>query len=117
MVTERKSGELKNSLIFVFGMFALVISICLGVFNDRLLALGVIYSWGFGDAFAALIGTKFGKHRIYKKKSLEGSVAMFIVAFITVLTVLLCKGTICVYLYLTYTGITTIIKELKEKKI
>ncbi|MFO7783428.1 MAG: diacylglycerol/polyprenol kinase family protein [Thermodesulfobacteriota bacterium] len=33
----------------------------------------------FGDAFAALIGVRFGRHKIYKEKSLEGSLAEFFV--------------------------------------
>ena len=93
-VTERKKGELKNSLIFVFLMFAIVISICFGIFKDRLLALASIYAWGFGDALATLIGTKFGKHKLYKKKSYEGTIAMFITAFVSVFVILLIRGNV-----------------------
>lgn len=88
-MTERKKGEIRNSLILVFLMFAIVISVCWGVIADKVLALVIIYSWGFGDAFAALIGTKYGKHKLYKKKSAEGTIAMFLTAFITVTTILL----------------------------
>lgn len=88
-VTERKKGELKNSLIWVFFMFASVISICWGWIGDKILCFAVIFAWGFGDAFAALIGKKFGKKKVYKKKSLEGTLSMLACAFITVLTTLL----------------------------
>ena len=88
-VTERKKGELRSSLIIVFVMFATVISVCWGGFGEKILALAVIYSWGYGDAFAALVGTKYGKHKIYKKKSLEGTLAMLITSFISVLVILL----------------------------
>lgn len=87
-VTERKKGELKSSLIIVFIMFATVISVCWRVLNNKTLSLAVIYSWGIGDAFAALIGTKYGRHKIYRKKSLEGTLAMFISSFASVMIIL-----------------------------
>jgi phytol kinase len=39
----------------------------------------------YGDASAALIGEKYGKrhYRIFAKKSLEGSIAMFLASFIS----------------------------------
>lgn len=89
LVTERKKGELKESLIIVFTMFMVVISICWGCFHDKILVLVVIYSWGYGDAFAALIGKKYGKHKIYKNKSIEGSLAMFITTVVVVFTILI----------------------------
>ncbi|MBO5223714.1 MAG: phosphatidate cytidylyltransferase [Clostridia bacterium] len=88
-VTERKKGELRSSLILVFLMFAIVISVCWGWVGNKYLTMAVIYAWGYGDAFAALVGTKFGKHKIYGKKSWEGTVAMCVIALISVLTVLL----------------------------
>ena len=94
IVTERKKGELKLSLLIVFTMFAIVISLCWGFFKDKYLVLASIYTWGFGDAFAALIGKRFGKTKIYKKKSLEGSIAMFIVSLA------------CAFIILTIRGIT-----------
>jgi len=33
----------------------------------------------FGDAIAALIGVRFGRHKLFKEKSLEGSLAEFLV--------------------------------------
>lgn len=88
-VTERKKGELRSSLILVFLMFAIVISVCWGWVGNKYLTMAVIYSWGYGDAFAALVGTKFGKHKIYGKKSWEGTIAMCVVSLISVLIVLL----------------------------
>ncbi len=96
-VTERKKGELKNSLVVVFLMFALVIVVTEGIFHDRYLALASLYAWGVGDAFAALIGKKYGKHKLTGrflsgKKSLEGTLAMFLVSFVSVLIILLLRG-------------------------
>lgn len=120
LVTERKSGELKSSLIMVFFMFAAVLSVCWGYLGDKMLALASIYAWGFGDAAAALVGKRFGKHKFggkqfvkttaeanpkdeqtsakekwlqaVKKKSVEGTAAMFVVSFASVLFILSLRG-------------------------
>ena len=97
MVTERKSGELKSSLLIVFFMFAAVVSVCWGFLGDKWLALASIYAWGFGDAAAALIGKRFGKHKIGGKKingrkSWEGTAAMFAVSFVSVFVILMLRG-------------------------
>lgn len=97
LLTERKSGELKHSLLIVFGMFAVVISVCWGWLNDRLLAVASVFAWGFGDAAAALVGKRFGRHKLRGRhiegtKSVEGSVAMFAVSFVSVAAVLLLRG-------------------------
>lgn len=97
LTTERKKGELKNSLLLVFTMYAVIISICWGWLGDKYLALAAIYAWGFGDAAAALVGKKYGKHKIkWKytdgKKSIEGSLAMFITSVISVVIVLSYRG-------------------------
>ncbi len=97
LTTERQKGELKNSLLLVFTMFAIVAVICWGIFDDKYLALASLYAWGIGDAFAALIGKQFGRHKIHApkldgKKSYEGTVSMFLVSFVSVTTILLCRG-------------------------
>ena len=73
------------------------ISICWGIFGDRYLVLACVYAWGVGDAFAALIGKQFGKHKTNlpfadPRKSWEGSAAMFLSAVFSVLTVLMVRG-------------------------
>lgn len=93
-VTERKKGELKRSLLLAFTMLAVCNTICWGLLGDNYLGLACMYAWGVGDAFAALFGKKFGKHKIRWKladphKSVEGSAAMFVASAISVLCVLL----------------------------
>lgn len=95
--TERKKGELKTSLLLVFGMFAAVITVCCGWLGDPWLALASVYAWGIGDAFAAIIGKKFGKHKLHWKyidgrKSLEGTAAMFLTSALSVTLILLLRG-------------------------
>ena len=97
LVTERKSGELKSSLLVVFFMYAVVVAICWGWLGDRMLALASIYAWGFGDAAAALVGKRFGKHKIGGKiiqgrKSFEGTTAMFLVSLVSEFTILSLRG-------------------------
>lgn len=100
-VTERKKGELKSSLLVVFSMFAIVISVSWGLLSDKWLALASVYAWGVGDAAAALIGKRFGKHKIGKsKKSYEGSFAMLVCSISFVLIFLLCRGGMEWYGYL-----------------
>ena len=91
-----------------------MIVVCLGWLNDKMLALASIYSWGFGDALAALIGTKFGKHKIYKKKSLEGTLAYVIISFIIVLSILLIRGGMPWYSYLVCSFITAVVGSVVE---
>lgn len=96
-VTERKGGEFKNSLMLAMIMAAFCISICWGLLDDKLLTLACVYAWGVGDAFAALIGKQFGRHKIRlpfadPRKSWEGSAAMFLASVVSVLTVLLVRG-------------------------
>jgi len=92
-VTERKKGELKNSLIVVFTMYVIVISVCWGIFADKYLVLACVYAWGLGDAAAALVGKRFGKHKIPPGiKSVEGTLSMFAVSAVSVLVILLLRG-------------------------
>ena len=96
-VNERKKGEFKSSMVLAVGMMAFSVAVCWGLFGDKYLVLASIYAWGIGDALAALVGKRFGKHKIkWKvadgKKSIEGSLAMFFCALVSVFTVLLVRG-------------------------
>lgn len=98
-VNERKEGEFKSSMVLAVGMMAFSVAVCWGIFKDKYLVLASIYAWGVGDAAAALIGKRFGKHKItWKaadgKKSVEGSFAFFVCSFLSVMAVLLVRGKI-----------------------
>ena len=82
-LSQRRDGEIKNSMILALFMMALSTFACWGLAGDRFLVLACVYAWGVGDAFAALVGKRFGKHKIRlkfadRKKSVEGSAAMFL---------------------------------------
>ena len=96
-VNERKKGEFKSSMILALLTVVMSITICWGIFGDKLLTLACVYAWGIGDAFAALVGKRFGKHKIKwrfadGKKSVEGSAAMFLCALISVFAILCIRG-------------------------
>ncbi len=96
-LTQRKEGEIKRSLMLVFLMFAVIISLCWGWLEDRLLAAACIAAWGFGDAAAALVGKRFGRHPlkgrlIEGRKSWEGTLTMFAVSFLAVFLIMMVRG-------------------------
>ena len=96
-IIERKKGEFLSSMVLAVGMMAFSVIVCWGLFADRYLVLAVIYAWGIGDGLAALVGKRFGKHKIkWKladgKKSVEGSAAMFLCSLVAVFTVLMVRG-------------------------
>ena len=118
-VNERKKGEFKSSMILALATVAISISICWGIFDDKLLTLACVYAWGVGDAFAALVGKQFGKHKIKLPladpcKSWEGSVAMFVSAVVSVVTVLLVRGGMemgtCIFISLLAATATTYVE-------
>lgn len=96
-VNQRREGEFKGSMILALTVMALSTCICWGIFGDRYLVLACVYAWGVGDAFAALVGKRFGRHKIRLRfadcrKSVEGSVAMFLTSAAAVCAVLLLRG-------------------------
>ncbi|MBO5167211.1 MAG: phosphatidate cytidylyltransferase [Lachnospiraceae bacterium] len=118
-VTERKNGELKKSLLLVFGMFAILLTVAWGLFDDKNLALASIFAWGIGDAAAALIGKRFGKHflegkHIEGRKSVEGTLSMFAFSFLSVFFILLSRHDMPVYACLLIAVITAIVSAFVE---
>ncbi len=96
-VNERKKGEFKSSMVLAIGMMAFSVTVCWGILDDRYLVLASVYAWGVGDALAALVGKRFGRHKIRwrladGKKSIEGSLAMFGCSLVSVFAVLQIRG-------------------------
>lgn len=118
-VNERKKGEFKSSMVLALFTVVFSISICWGLFGDKLLTLACVYAWGVGDAFAALVGKQFGRHRIRlpladHHKSWEGSAAMFAASVISVFAVLLVRGGMdmgnCLLVSLAAAAVTTYVE-------
>lgn len=78
-----------NGLIYYpISIFILVLLSILGLVHSENVIAGILVM-GFGDGFAAIVGTHFGHHsyKVYSryKKSMEGSIAMFAVSFLVIL--------------------------------
>lgn len=118
-VNERKQGEFRHSLILAMCVMATSICICWGWLDDKLLVLACVYAWGVGDGFAALVGKRFGKHKVHFRfadhhKSVEGSAAMFLTSTIAVLTVMLFRGGLgfgsCLLVALAAAAVSTVVE-------
>lgn len=119
LLTERKRGEIKHSLLVVFAMFTVLISVCWGWLGERYLVIASVLAWGLGDAAAALVGKRFGRHYIEGKlvegrKSLEGTLAMFAVSFVSVMAVLLARGSVEWYVTIPTAAVTAAVCAVVE---
>ena len=91
---QKRDGEIKQSLLDLC-IPQIVLTLIFYAWLDLpyVVAAGVL-TWGVGDTFAALIGIRYGKHKVHfkhadRKKSWEGTIAGGISAFVTCLAVLL----------------------------
>jgi len=87
LFSQRRKGEVKTSLVLVFLMMAAMITLFWGLLGEawRYIGIVAILAWGFGDAAAALVGKRFGRHQVESRlvenaKTWEGSLAMYIVS-------------------------------------
>lgn len=98
LLVERDKGEIRSSIVLACLMFASMIALTWGICGERILTFAVVFPWGFGDATAALVGKRFGKHKPKAgrfcdgKKSLEGSFGMLLVCFAILFVILLIRG-------------------------
>ena len=90
----RKKGEFAFSFAAYVAMYCVVATLLWGFLGQKHLVCAAILAWGPGDAAAALVGRKLGKHKIgkEKKKSLEGSLSMFVLSVACVFSVLFLSG-------------------------
>lgn len=94
---QKSAGEIKRSMLMLFGMCIAVVVIGWGVFNKPEFAGAAILMWGPGDGVAALVGVPLGKHKVSfglgkGKKSWEGSAAMMVASTLCGFTVLMWCG-------------------------
>lgn len=94
LLTEKKPGEIKKSLLLLFISTAVIVGAMWGGFGLPYIAASAILMWGFGDAAAALIGKLFGRHKVKIRfadpnKTWEGSAGMFAVSLVVGVIVLM----------------------------
>lgn len=80
----RAEEQLKESAMVPYLMGVLLTIITF----PKEIALVGIYALAFADPLSAIIGIKFGKHKISETRSIEGSAAFFICTFLCSLAVL-----------------------------
>lgn len=119
LLTERKRGEIKNSLVMAVSMYVVLICVCWGWLGEKYLLIAAVSAWGLGDAAAALVGKRFGRHYIEGRlvegrKSLEGTLAMFVVSFVSVLVVLIIYGTVEWHGYIPIAAVTAAVCAVVE---
>lgn len=80
----RAEEQLKESAMVPYAMAVLLTIVAF----PKHIALVGIYSLAFADPLSAIIGIRFGKHKISPTRSVEGSTAFFISVFIVTLIIL-----------------------------
>jgi len=88
---ERKSGEVKMSLILAYLMIIVLTAVFWGWMGTswKYVIVVAVMAWGYGDAAAALVGKAYGrhyiKHRLVEgKKTVEGTLSMFAVSWLAI---------------------------------
>lgn len=77
-VERENEKEFPGKAVVYFFASAIILT---GIFiNEPALIIAALSLQIFADTAAALVGMKFGKHRLYRKKTWEGSIACLIVA-------------------------------------
>lgn len=121
LFVEKGKHEVIFSFIGLFGLMTVLIAIFWGIWGREHLyiAIGAIMAWGPGDAVAAIVGKKMGKHKLSGRyiegtKSVEGSVGMAITSFICLLPVLLCMSKLPWYVTVIFALVVALVASLTE---
>jgi phytol kinase len=109
---ERNGKGSLGTVYFPISLLILVI-VTYGILGKEYAYIGGIgiLIMGYGDGLAAVIGTKYGKHKLKNGKSLEGSLTMFVTSLIVSLVLLGISSVPNVIIYsLAIASIATIIE-------
>ena len=109
---KRELLSLNTMTPFIMALFIIV-----GLFPKPVAVLAIV-CLAFGDPAAGIIGIKFGKDKLIKGKSFQGSLACFTVCTILALVVLTAYGITSHYLFFIslIVGITATLGELFSSK-
>ncbi|HEY8436270.1 MAG TPA: SEC59/DGK1/VTE5 family protein [Haloplasmataceae bacterium] len=84
---ERKPSQNHGLVLYPLAMAFLVL-FSFGIIHEPFIGAIGIFILGYGDGFAAIVGTKWGHRKIFRNKTLEGSIAMFIISFLVTFLIL-----------------------------
>jgi phytol kinase len=84
---ERKHDQDLGTIYYPISMLVLTI-LCFGYLKTPYLGLIGLFLLGYGDGLAAVIGKKYGHIKIYRNKTLAGTLTMFTVSFIVLIILL-----------------------------
>jgi len=114
----KEKDKLGGDVFFLIGAI-----LVLAVFSTKI-AIAAILMTTFGDLSAALIGRRFGKHKLLKTKSWEGTITEFLVDIIIGLIVLVWYSgygilnpgiwVVILVMAITATFVETIVKKLDD---
>jgi len=84
---ERGGNGNLGTVYFPISLLVLVI-LTFGIFDAPYIGAIGILIMGYGDGLAAVIGTKYGKHKLLFGKSYEGTITMFLSSLVVAMIVL-----------------------------
>lgn len=84
---ERRDKKDLGTIYYPISLLILVI-FTFGIIKEPYIGLIGALILGYGDGIASIIGRKFGKIKIYRNKSIKGSLTMLIISFLTTLIIL-----------------------------
>ena len=112
LLVEKGKHEVITSFVMLFSLMTGLLAVYWGGFGaeHKYIAVAAIMAWGPGDAMAAIIGKKRGKHKLNGPhiegiKSVEGSVAMAVTSFVCTLPVLLTMSGLPWYIALVFAAV------------
>ena len=121
LFVEKSKHEVIISFVTLFSLMTIMLAVFWGALGaeHKFIAIASIMAWGPGDAVAAIVGKKFGKHKLQGKmiegvKSVEGSVGMAVTSFICTLLVLLFASNLAWYISLALSLIVAPIASITE---
>ncbi|MGE4485808.1 MAG: phosphatidate cytidylyltransferase [Oscillospiraceae bacterium] len=121
LFNQRRKGEVKTSLLCVFIMMAVMITVFWGVLGEpwKYIIVAAVLAWGFGDAAAALVGINFGRHQIHSRlvegpKTWEGTLAMYIISACSIFISLLFYAELSWYMCMLVALLVAVVAAFSE---
>jgi|GEM_PF-95565 len=121
LFVEKAKHEVVVSFVTLFSLMTIMLAVFWGGLGaeHKYLAIAAIMAWGPGDAVAAIVGKRIGKHKLQGKmiegvKSVEGSVGMAITSFVCVFPLLLLLSNHPWYISLAFSLVVAPIASITE---